>query len=151
MRNASETANFFLSKESMSNKKLQKLTYYAYAWTLALLNENAEKMQYHLFNEPIEAWVHGPVIPDLYQKYKEYGWMDIPKDNLSFNFSPDELDILNQVWDAYGSFSANELENISHQEAPWKKARLGLAPYSASSKRISDKDMFEYYNEQASQ
>ncbi|WP_323089084.1 Panacea domain-containing protein [Allobaculum sp. JKK-2023] len=90
----------------MSNKKLQKLTYYAYAWTLALLNENAEKMQYHLFNEPIEAWVHGPVIPDLYQKYKEYGWMDIPKDNPSFNFSPDELDILNQVWDAYGSFSA---------------------------------------------
>jgi len=82
---------------------------------LALLNENAEELQYHLFNEPIEAWVHGPVIPDLYQKYTEYGWTDIPKDNPSFNFSSDELDILNQVWDAYGFFSANELENISHQ------------------------------------
>ena len=63
-------ADFFLARASMSPKKLQKLVYYAYAWTLALLNETIDDLHFRLFHNKIEAWVHGPVVPDLYQQYK---------------------------------------------------------------------------------
>ena len=59
MSRLNTVAQYFLSKESMSLKKLQKLVYYAYGWTLALLNESLENMEYHLFPNRIEAWVHG--------------------------------------------------------------------------------------------
>ena len=86
-----DVANYFLSKKSMSPKKLQKIVYYAYGWTLALLNEDIKALDNRLFNEPIEAWVHGPVVPELYTKYKARGWEDIDKinDNQDDLFSED--------------------------------------------------------------
>ena len=146
-----DVADFFLSKESMSPKKLQKLVYYAYGWTLALMNESVEELDFHLFNSRIEAWVHGPVAPDLYHEYKGYGWQDIPKKE-SYDgkaLSSDVDDILNQVWDAYGHLNANQLEMISHRETPWINARNGAPAYAATSNAISDEDMFIYFNEQA--
>ena len=46
-----EVADWFLSKGEgkISPKKLQKLVYYAYAWTLTLLNDSAEKLTNKLF------------------------------------------------------------------------------------------------------
>ena len=151
MSNVLHVAYYFLSKESMSAKKLQKLVYYAYGWTLALLNESDQEMNYHLFNNRIEAWVHGPVIPDLYQEYKSYGWKDIPQLH-SFDsslFSSEEKDILSQVWDVYGPLNADQLEMISHKEAPWIRARKGIAAYATSSNAIKDEDIFQFFNEQA--
>lgn len=147
-----DVANYFLSKKSMSPKKLQKIVYYAYGWTLALLNEDIKALDNRLFNESIEAWIHGPVIPELYQKYKNYGWQDIDKinDNQDDLFSEDVKDVLNQVWEVYGEYTANELETISRKEFPWKNAREGLAPFEASSVKISDEDMFRFFNEQTS-
>lgn len=34
-------ANWFLTKESMTPKKVQKLVYYAYSWYLTLMNEKS--------------------------------------------------------------------------------------------------------------
>lgn len=56
-----DLAKAFLYISSMTNKKLQKLCFYAKAWYLALYDEN-------LISEPFEAWVHGAVQPSLYQK-----------------------------------------------------------------------------------
>lgn len=96
--NVSDVAGFFLAKGSMSVKKLQILVYYAYAWTMDLFHNSADALDFRLFTNRIEAWIHGPVIPDLYQKYK-YWCEDIPKNNFDMteNFSSDVLDILNQV------------------------------------------------------
>jgi uncharacterized phage-associated protein len=44
--------------DSISNLKLQKLCYYAQAWSLALRGKP-------LFPERIEAWAQGPVVPEL--------------------------------------------------------------------------------------
>lgn len=151
MSSVYNVANFFLSKESMSPKKLQKLVYYAYGWTLALLNDSINSLDYRLFPNRIEAWIHGPVVPDLYQHYKSYGWQDIPQ-VFSFDnsiFSKDEEDILEQVWEAYGSLNANQLEMISHKESPWINARKNTAAYVASSNAIKDEDIFVFFNEQA--
>lgn len=153
MKREELVADFFLSKEAMSPKKLQKLVYFAYAWTVALLNESADDLHFRLFDAQIEAWIHGPVVPELYHKYKKYGWESIPKVEEFDNscFEADILDILEQVWDVYGGFTGNELEMISHRDAPWKIARNGVPVCDPSRNPISDKDMFHFYNEQAEQ
>ena len=106
---ANDVANWMLNKQAMSPKKLQKMVYYAYAWTLTLLNESSDKLNNKLFDEPIEAWVHGPVVPSLYHKYSQYGYDDIEKVDHCIKFPEDVEDVLNQVLDVYGCYNANQL------------------------------------------
>lgn len=125
------------------------MVYYAYGWTLALLNESAENIQYRLFESGIEAWVHGPAIPDLYHYFREYGVQDISvsEEGQNGDFLCDEVDILQQVWDIYGKFSGNQLEVISRKESPWTDARNGIAAYEPSSNQISDIEIFKYFSQ----
>lgn len=148
MYSIDDISNFYLSKKSMSPKKLQKILYYAYSWTLAIFNDCVEELDFKLFNEPIEAWVHGPVVPCIYQKYKSYGWGDIPKSTMCNNYTiPNEIvEILDQVWDVYGEFSGNQLEAFTHSETPWIIARIGCSLTSPSHNVISDIEIFKYYN-----
>lgn len=151
MNRIEDVVGFFLSKASMSPKKLQKLLYYAYGWTLALLNENVDDIHSRLFEDPIEAWIHGPVIPSVYVQFKEYGWNNIPK-VMDFDesvFPLEVLDVLNQVWDVYGGYSGNQLEAFSHREDPWIQARKGLSSEESSDVQLSDRVIFEYFNKQA--
>src|SRR5690554_5489208 len=100
-----EVSDWFLSKESMTPKKLQKLTYYFEAWSNALFNTSL------INNTSFEAWVHGPVSPELYVKYRSYRWNDIEKkEDNSDLFDDKTLDLLESVWITYGEKSANELE-----------------------------------------
>lgn len=55
----------------VSNLKLQKLLYYAQAWHLAIFKQP-------LFNDEIEAWVHGPVVPEVFRAYRDNKWASIP-------------------------------------------------------------------------
>lgn len=142
--------NWLLSKDAMTPKKLQKMLYYCYSWTLALLNENPDDIEIRLFDEKFEAWVHGPVIRSVYFQLKEYGYNPVPMNEEIVNINnEDVLDILEQVYDIYGEFNGNELESISHQENPWKNARQGLEPFEGTDREIRDIDIFEYYNAQA--
>ncbi|MBC8947343.1 Panacea domain-containing protein [Xenorhabdus indica] len=116
-----DVADYFLaccneeSGDTISNLKLQKLVYYAQGFSLALLKKP-------LFKEQIEAWMHGPVVPAIYRKYKEHGNQALPiPTNLDLNkFSDDEKGLLNEVYDVFGQFSAWKLRNMTHEEAPWK-------------------------------
>ena len=54
--------------------------------------------------------------------------------------------LLKQVWEAYGAFTADELETISHGEIPWKNARKGYQNGDACSNEISDYDILRYYS-----
>ena len=44
--------------ELFSNMKLQKLLYYVQGFHIAVFNRP-------LFNEDIEAWMYGPVVPEI--------------------------------------------------------------------------------------
>lgn len=135
-----DVSEWFLSKESMTPKKLQKLSYYFEAWCHALFNRS-------LINDTrFEAWIHGPVSPELYSKYRDYGWNDIEQtgDNSS-TFEPKALDLLQSVWMTYGDKTANELEALTHSETPWKNARKGLDETEPSDNEILAEDMREYY------
>jgi uncharacterized phage-associated protein len=128
---ANETGSF------ISNLKLQKLVYYAQAWHIALHNNP-------LFEEDFEAWVHGPVIPSLYQKYKSFGWQPISED-VAPMLPKDVLQFLDEVAEEYFACDAYELEQMTHAEDPWNWARGDLAPDEPSNEVIKKEWMKEFY------
>lgn len=139
MNSVKDFAKFFLSlgDADMTHKKLQKLCYYAYAWNLALRDEI-------LFEEKFQAWVHGPVSPELYQEYRRYGWEPIPAvERPAFEQPVSEL--LEVVYNTYGAFTGDELEALTHTEEPWLEARGNLAPHEPSRDFLSDDTIREYY------
>ena len=77
--------NFVNQKgDTVSHKKLQKLIYYVEAWNLVHLEEP-------LINEDFEAWVHGPVVPELYQQLKEFGFNQIEVVNDEFDTIDEQI------------------------------------------------------------
>lgn len=131
-------ARAFLSISPMTNKKLQKLCYYAKAWYLAIYDEN-------LIYEDFQAWVHGAVQPALYQKYKSYGFSEIPK-VVEIRTIPEEfLTFSKEIYESYGALSGDELEILNHQEEPWIKARGNRKPWESCNTVISEEDMKNYY------
>lgn len=143
MENVQDIAKWFLNKESMTHKKLQKLCYFAQAWSCAF---DARP----LFPDTIEAWIHGPVIPNLYRQYKNYGYHKIPQnafDSSVFYYGQDTVDTLNFVWDTYGKYSENVLEYFTHHDAPWMIARGNLRPEESSHNEISLDSMATFYSE----
>ncbi len=133
----------FLNIEPMSNKKLQKLCYYAQAWYLALNNEP-------LFNERFEAWIHGPVCPDLYHNYKHNGYRIIRTNETTseeMRKDPYLMDFINNIYAMYGDMTGDELEALTHKELPWINARRGLQDWESSNNEVSMHDMMNYYKE----
>lgn len=100
--------------EYISNLKLQKLLYYAQGTYLAITG-------YELFHEPILAWKHGPVVNSVYQEYKENKANGIVYEKpFDFNeFDPETENILEEVYDCFGQYSAWKLRNMTHSEEPW--------------------------------
>lgn len=146
MNKIEDVINFYLSKSEMSPKKLQKILYYAYSWHLTLMNENKDELSNRLFGERFEAWVHGPVIREVYDMYRGNGYQSIKRyTKKPPSFDEDTNDILNQVWEVYGEYNGNQLESISHQESPWINARDGCQPLDRCDVEISDEDIFECY------
>lgn len=138
MNNIFDVANWFLAKERMTHKKLQKLCYYAQAWSYAI-------QPVPLTDAVFEAWVHGPVCRALYDKYHPYGFDYIPAPSRTPSFDAQTEDFLCSVWETYGGKTANALEALSHSEPPWQRARLGLPPDEPSDIRIEPSDMRKYY------
>ena len=108
------------SPEPISNLKLQKLLYYVQGWSLALHDRLA-------FYEEIQAWVHGPVVPAAFYEYRHFKWnpIEIPVEPSSI--ANEEISHIENVLAAYGSFTAPQLEILSHDESPWIDAREGYS------------------------
>jgi len=142
--NAQNIADHFLAVANecgsfISNLKLQKLIYYAQAWHLAIYD-------HPLFPEKFQAWVHGPVIPELYRTYKVFGSKPIVAENaVRLNCDQETQDFFDELIDEYFGIDAYTLELLTHREDPWKNARKGLAPDVPSSEVINEDDMKNYY------
>jgi uncharacterized phage-associated protein len=134
-----DISDVFLNMEEMTNKKLQKLCYYSQAWHLAFYKKSLVKNKF-------EAWVHGPVCPELYDKYKVYGWDNIPRVfAVPENIDGDIYEFLEQIFETYGKFSGDQLETLTHSELPWKQAREELEEWEPSHNIISEEIMLSYY------
>lgn len=143
-----DVANFFRSKEKMSHKKLQKLVYYAYSWYVALYNEDKDNIKNKLFDDcHFEAWVHGPVCPELYYHFSDnYGFVDKYHGRLNQNITGEIKRFLESIYKTFGKYTGDQLEVMTHRELPWQNARDNLPAYEPSNKTILESDMFKYYN-----
>ncbi len=131
-----------LSREKqspVSNLKLQKLLYYTQAWHLVLFKRA-------LFAEEFEAWVHGPVVPAVFRRYRASGWMALDAPEVQPYIPALVRKHLKEVWKAYGHLSASDLERLTHSESPWIKARKGLPPDESSHEIITKDSMRKYYS-----
>lgn len=130
------------TKWAVTHLKLQKLAYYAQGFYLAV-NDDEEP----LFTDRIEAWVHGPVCPTLYRRYSHHYFDEITEDiNIDdLDLDDSAIEILDFVWDHFGSYDGKELENMTHDEEPWLNARNGLKPYESSNNLITRRSIKSYF------
>ena len=140
-----DVANFFLkivdrdSGSTITPLKLQKILYYAQGYYLA-------KFDKPLFNEDFQAWAHGPANPAIYDKYKDYRFesIDEPEEEL-YDFDEDISLFLAHIWDDFGIYDGKYLEELTHNEFPWIKARKGYEPGQKCEVVIKKEDMKEFF------
>jgi uncharacterized phage-associated protein len=139
MVSAHDVAACIIAKHGpLSAMKLQKLVYYAQAWSLVWDDRQ-------LFSEPIEAWANGPVVRDLYERHRgRFELRDWQWGNAA-TLDEDALDTVDAVLKFYGSKSAQYLSDLTHSEPPWADARKGVPDGERGAAEISLASMSEYY------
>ena len=101
--------------ERLTNLKLQKLLYYQQGFHLAFFDTP-------LFDEKVEAWMYGPVVPVVYDEFSAYGSSALPEVSEPIVLTEEEEQLFSEVYDAYREFSAIGLMNRTHSERPWIEA-----------------------------
>ena len=118
---------YFEDKQMMiSPIKMQKSLYFLFAYWGGFVRksnrypdveDNMGKYDERLFDEPIEAWVYGPVIPVVYREF----------DNIESYYSENIFSGLDQVKDFVDGllkdlFNVSDftLVEISHEDKAWK-------------------------------
>lgn len=123
-------ANYFIYKARESEDiteinltpiKLIKLVFIAHGTYLATKGKI-------LFKEPVQAWKYGPIIPDLYHMIKDYrgdkivsyiGLSKISDDGSvapNLPTDPEILELLEEVWKYFGSWTGIELSSWTHRQ-----------------------------------
>ena len=138
MTDAKDVARYIIkladeADEGISNLKLQKLVYYAQGFYIALNDAP-------LFDEKIEAWAHGPVVPSLYHEFKSFGRepIEIDLSSLEVSLTKDQKEHIEEVFEIFGQFSAWKLRNMTHEEKPW-------IDNEAFASEITHKEMKDYF------
>lgn len=126
--------------EVVTHLQVQKLLYFAQAWHMLALGRP-------LFDEDMQAWPHGPVVPSVWHEFKKYGWQPIAPGGASEDIAQDSVNILTQVCDVYGAFAAKKLEAMTHSERPWIQARGNLSPEKRCEEVITKDSILDYYKE----
>lgn len=103
--------------DDISNLKLQKLLYYAQGSYLGLYDKP-------LFNDEILAWKHGPVVEGVYHEFKQNGSRGIVEFDNAPILDDETENVLKQVYDVFGKYSAWGLREMTHNETPWKSTKL---------------------------
>lgn len=141
MANVFDVAQYILEKEGeMTAMKLQKLVYYSQVWTLVWDEEP-------LFIDEIQAWSNGAVVPALFRVHRRM--FKVGKNTFDGNIknlSQGQKDNIDKVLGHYGDYSAQQLSDINHQEAPWVNARGDLHPMDISNSKITHGDILEYHS-----
>lgn len=146
---------------TVSPLKLQKILYYEQAWHMVGFGRDNQ-----LFTCAPQAWVNGPVYPEIYYIYKNMvpgmcdhlkmenflGECEDPHDKEKeladkMKLSDEEIALTERVIMLYGSRTQNQLILLTHSEKPWSEMREGLKPYDYSDREISLDTMHDYYKE----
>ncbi len=135
----------------VSNLRLQKLLYFVQAASLSLTKDKQP-----CFCEEIEAWEFGPVVPEVYRKYKCYGNGNIPTSDIYETKSGNiwdaerhvfdkhvlpkwQREIIENVIEQFADCSTTWLVKLTHHQSPWKNAYANGIPF------ISQESIKEYF------
>ncbi len=132
-------------QDPLTNLRLQKLLYYAQAWSLIIRESE-------LFPEEIEAWRWGPVVPAVYRRLSDgQGANHVCTDQFAqaHDLAPEHAEFVRNVWEAYNPHSALELSRMTHKELPWLRAWGDRPADGTGSDPIRVEDMEEYFGKQA--
>lgn len=123
------------NERPISNLKLQKILYFIQAEFLVGTGRAC-------FNDDIEAWDHGPVVPCVYFEYNIFGSTNIPDqgDDGFESISEQDKDHLDAIIDAAAKYSASWLEKITRRQKPWINA------YRRNDKVIKQEEIKEYFS-----
>ncbi|WP_426712776.1 Panacea domain-containing protein [Cronobacter muytjensii] len=140
-----QIANKFIELALANNTPItqmqaQKLAYIAHGISLGHRGTG-------ILSDPVCAWRYGPVMPSLYHALKHYGKAPITRPidkNNGYTLSPDHDPYINElvknVFDTYGQFSAEMLSAFTHRVGtPWDQT------YKAGNTIISDELIKNYY------
>jgi len=124
----------------LTHLHLQKLLYYSQGWSLALRDQE-------LFADRVEAWRHGPVVSNLYGKFKSYGYRPIRvfDSSAADALKPNQKFLIASVWSHYRGYSAIALADKTHRETPWLAARVGIPPEQNKNVEITRESMKEFF------
>lgn len=146
MASVFDIAEYILSETGyVSTMKLQKLAFYSQAYSLVAFGEP-------LFPDDFEAWVNGPVCPQLFQAHR--GLFVIGEGDLRVESHPGEVAgkraaCVQHILSALGRLSGQQLSELTHAEKPWLDARNGCADGDRCSNIIPKQSIREYYGSSA--
>ena len=134
----------FEQLEEVTPLTLQKLLYFIQGESYAV---NGTPM----FYETCQAWVHGPVYPEVYDMFRDFKYNPIEDARFAIfegaeeRLTDEERRVINLVVNTFGQYSGKTLERITHEEAPWKLARIGYADSIPSNEPITLDSIKTYY------
>lgn len=119
---------------SIDNLKLQKLAYYCQGYSYGLYGEPC-------FERAIEAWPHGPVVREEYIRYSHFSYrpITISVDGVYDGLPERHKGVVDYVISKYGGFTGPELEELTHEEAPWRDT------FSGRKTPISEQKIKDYF------
>lgn len=117
---ATTVANYILylggrdGVDDVDQFKVQKTLYFCQCWSLALRGEP-------LFAGEVQAWRHGPVVPEVYGLLKDWG--DEPIDPVPApkqeDLNEDDRLFIESVWESCRSYTGRKLAQWTHEPGPW--------------------------------
>lgn len=144
MRPALFVANYIIEYSNkkeypINNLRLQKLLYFIHARSLVETGQS-------IFDEQMQKWKYGPVVPKVYHEYKQYGAFNIDDTNtvkkfFMFDFQKNPFDddtdleileydsnlfngeeklLIETTIDALSDYGTFELVDITHDHDLWK-------------------------------
>jgi len=133
-----QIAQYIYNKGYTDNIQLNKLLYISFGFYGA-------KHKEYLFDDVIQAWRYGPVVPVVYSAYKtDYFLLGKQASDIPVELPEKEKEVLKNVLDLYGEKAPFLLVKLTHQEnTPWSNAYVE----GAREIEIQKEDIIGYYTD----
>lgn len=142
-----QIANYIITRVGeVTPLALEKLLFFSNGVNYAL---NGSR----LIHEESQAWAHGPVYPQIYDRYKRFGYKPIDDGIYSTHgcmlskLTDEEINAIDLVINTFGYYSPKTLEKISHSQEPWKEKRIGYKEDEAGREVIDEDSIRLFYTE----